>query len=87
MMMTMTNGFQPSTVNTSSAMICKELEFATLLGLVLEPTRNQVALTPALTEQLQELTMVFQASQTQQPLLRPLCADAWIDLVPWHSFN
>lgn len=87
MMMTMTNGFQPSTVNTSSAMLCKELEFATLLGLVLDPTRNQVALTPALTEQLQELTMVFQASQTQQSLLRPFSVDAWIDLVPWHSFN
>jgi hypothetical protein len=85
MMMTMTNGFQPST--TASSMLCKELEFATLLGLVLEPARNQVALTPALTEQLQELTMVFQVGQSQQSLLRPLCADAWIDLVPWHSFN
>ena len=84
-MMTTANGFPPAA--TASAMLCKELEFATLLGLVLEPTQNQVALTPALTEQLQELVMVFDVSQSQQSLLRPLCANAWIDLVPWHSFN
>lgn len=83
MMMTMAN----NTSTASSTMIAKELEFATLLGLVLEPTTNKVALTPALIEQLQELTMVLEVSKTQHQLLKPLCADAWIDLLPWHSFN
>jgi hypothetical protein len=82
-MMMMTTANNTSTASTT--MIAKELEFATLLGLVLEPTANKIALTPALTEQLQELTMVLQVSQHQ--LVKPLCADAWIDLLPWHSFN
>lgn len=84
MMMTMANN---TSATSSTTMIAKELEFATLLGLVLEPTCNKVALTPTLTEQLQELTMVLEVSKTQHQLLKPLCADAWIDLLPWHSFN
>jgi hypothetical protein len=88
MMITTTNSdFQPTALQPTSALAAKELAFATLLGLVLEPVQNKIALTPELSEQVQELTMVFQVSKAQQSLLRPLCTDAWIDLVPWHSFN
>jgi hypothetical protein len=75
----------PSSANPTTTH--QEQSYALLLGIIVDPEKNQVINATTTNNQTLDVLKIFMQAHRQQGLLKPLGNDAWIQLLPWHSLN
>lgn len=64
-----------------------ELEMSAALGILLDPDKNKLDVTPELACDIERVSRAFQEITEQKEIYGPLNEDLWLEFIPWHSLN
>ena len=64
-----------------------EVELSLVLGILQEPPKNRLPMTPELKADIQHLTTIFSLQKQQKRSLPIPSQQLWLDFLPWHSVN
>lgn len=64
-----------------------ELEICQTLGILVDPGKNKLPITPLLAEDLKMVCSALSEIMDQRQQYGSLNPDLWLELIPWHSIN
>jgi hypothetical protein len=65
----------------------REMEMCAALGIVLDPDRNKLSVTPELACEIAIVSFAFLEINTQREVFGQVNEDLWLEFIPWHSLN